>query len=748
MSSWPINSLQVGKRDRLSYYRIPRSTTKCGHATSGITCETGPVNGRCSRIGAKSDEASTASTAPCRPIRTLHGWNRIIQTSTTLLVLAVVSLTWSNWSTKSVLAPGPLSSPHAQLLISSQHSVDPNGSRPKSPGRLINEANRCAACHPGQLPNPAWNTTEHLAQSDSVQIHVTQSQLCLDCHLELMPNATLGSPHDLHTNELENMTERSNTVVRNSLVSLSTVHRSIDWKSNPTECSQCHREHQGAMHTLQEMASDRCQACHQNAFQSFSNGHPEFKNYPYARSQRISFDHRRHEELHYAKKSSEFSCKQCHVQADQIGAVGQVFRSLPFEQACASCHSEPTKSAVQDGLVFLQLPSVNAALLQSSQQPIGKWPVQSSQMNDGSIPPIMRWLIEAEHGGPELLGMLPTSSRLSEIDMTDSNQRVALSNLVLMTKTLMNKFANEGQRGLRSSVEKLVSVSSSDSPWLDQIAAGLPPDLFRAAIMEWFPDDMNVASVTISPTTFSPNAKVILSSQIQKVADGDDLLTGDDTDLLNVHNDAPKLTTKPESTTSNRVPFQDPKTWDQLSNGGWMIDRQQMAIVYVPSGHADPWVSRWLELEQSRNPRSASPVSLAQQCRTCHLLGVGPTEIVPLSTGTKPFVAKSNPSPSLWQAAFRKANSVMEDLENTCWQADRRQANERPITRFDHTPHLSLPKLSDCRACHQLNKTMDATAAHHEFQPMAKSQCGSCHQPSAAGENCTQCHNYHVGNHR
>jgi hypothetical protein len=127
--------------------------------------------------------------------------------------------------------------------------------------------------------------------------------------------------------------------------------------------------------------------------------------------------------------------------------------------------------------------------------------------------------------------------------------------------------------------------------------------------------------------------------------------------------------------------------------------------------------------------RAQQTLALAHQCRQCHSLH-----------SSDP----NQPSPSLnWSVSFRKANQGGQDMlksdsfSNECWKSNRRAANLRPITKFDHGPHLTLPKLNDCQSCHPLGKT--------DFLPIQKNQCSSCHQENAAGESCTQCHNYHVG---
>jgi nitrate/TMAO reductase-like tetraheme cytochrome c subunit len=92
---------------------------------------------------------------------------------------------------------------------------------------------------------------------------------------------------------------------------------------------------------------------------------------------------------------------------------------------------------------------------------------------------------------------------------------------------------------------------------------------------------------------------------------------------------------------------------------------------------------------------------------------------------------------------LRNAKQAGRDLlqsdrdASECWKSKRRAANLRPITKFDHGPHMTLLKLNDCQSCHQLGQL--------DFVSMRKDQCSSCHQADAAGESCTQCHNYHVG---
>ncbi len=707
----------------MKQYRLPKQSYKCGNSPSGLPCPAGPRGNRCSQSPSDSDSNA------CRPLRTLVWWSRSIQMTATLVALLVVSLAWSNLVGKQSIAPGPLTRAHAQLLVSAQSG----DSGPHS----IDSENRCASCHPG-------------GETATATASAKQSTLCLKCHIQDMPDAMHGSPHDLQGTALAELVRNGDRPDTKTFLTKLVSRSPIQWQGNQTECSQCHREHQGSKHELQNMTTARCQACHRDAFHSFSTDHPEFKDYPYRGDTNIAFDHIKHRDLHFTKKGADFDCKACHVQEDQVGVVGQVFRSVSFERACSSCHLEPVKSALQDGLIVLQVPSINTNAMTVAGSEIGPWPTQASQLTDGVIPTIMRLLIESEPGGLNLLDQLPASGRLAELDTTTKKDRDTLLKLSLMTKQIMQKMANEGQPGFRLAVEKLLEGGRTDTvepaeqlasrkPWLDRFASGIPPDLFRAAYDEWF-EEGNLKTKTAQS---APRGISTFREASSNRSQDDDLLLGGEKSLLNpaeedlLNKGASDLLDTPGKPNPKSTGFKDSRAWDQLAFGGWMIDRQRMSIVYVPTGHADPWLSKWIELEEMRRGSNALPgdqraqqtFALAQQCRQCHSLH---------------SIEPSQPSPSsTWSVSFRKANQGGQDIiksdsiSNECWKSDKRAANLRPITRFDHGPHLTLPKLNDCQSCHQLGKT--------DFIPMQKSQCSSCHQANAAGESCTQCHHYHVG---
>ena len=188
-----------------------------------------------------------------------------------------------------------------------------------------------------------------------------------------------------------------------------------------------------------------------------------------------------------------------------------------------------------------------------------------------------------------------------------------------------------------------------------------------------------------------------------------------------------------------------------------MIDKNRLSISYVPSGHADMWLASVLEsandvIESDRSrpdsiqePNDLRKVSIAKQllsakgiggCAECHK-----NINQPNSTGT------------LISSSSDKQDGI-EKRSVDRWRSQRVSTATRSLTKFDHGPHLIQPQLQTCVACHSWNTEPSALVTgfghanshllQHEFASIKIEQCASCHHPQAAGDNCTQCHNYHA----
>jgi hypothetical protein len=164
--------------------------------------------------------------------------------------------------------------------------------------------------------------------------------------------------------------------------------------------------------------------------------------------------------------------------------------------------------------------------------------------------------------------------------------------------------------------------------------------------------------------------------------------------------------------------------------GAWFRDDATWSIRYRPAGHADGVLTSWLStlaMALELDDRPVAREALAELtrptapglCASCHSVDRMPTE----------------PAAIHWFAADRSSAP-------------------KAFTKFNHAPHLLLPELADCTACHSVNASSDTSQSYagfdphaftSDFHPMEKQHCATCHTTTAAGDRCQMCHNYHVG---
>jgi hypothetical protein len=653
---------------------------------------------------------------------------------------------------EAAFVPGGLSGKHAQILDN----------------RVVSE--RCSLCHP--------NSHTYSTATGAI---ATQDELCGRCHEGHLPQLHLRSPHDMDRDKLKQLTlnalsSRGLLVSKNSKL-LHTLSSSPSDRNLPavapqfasllssseiqTTCTNCHIEHHGRSSDLQAITDTRCQACHAKQFKSFVDGHPEFNNYPVQQSRRIAFTHQAHLEKHFAKKNETFDCTKCHLDSNQRGGVGSVFRTLSFETACARCHDEAISAAAVDGWVLLQLPSVKPGDTQQSALGLTDWPLTAQFGYEGSIPLVMRALLMADSSTEIALQRLPESGDLKAIPDFAKTGRDATISIAVGTRTLISDIASGGQAAWRKRLESVLAqslardLSPRETKLIDELCAGLPPDIFRQMEQNWFGE---VAGGVALNEVAVPSRNAIAT---QLVSAQDDLLSGstianEDDDKLfggSAPDPSPTQLTAPESDEDlllgKASESTSPRGRQKLTKlrgaihvvqGGWYLDNETLSLRYMPRGHNDPTLAAWSEyatlLAGESVDNTDDPVKHAELskqvpggCTQCHVLGVADTTSA---------------------------------LIQSPWKAVSKPATARSITTFDHTPHLTLPILADCKYCHQLGSNTGARSHHvlttangnssHdklqlpacEFKSMHLEQCSACHRPNAASTGCTQCHNYHV----
>lgn len=158
----------------------------------------------------------------------------------------------------------------------------------------------------------------------------------------------------------------------------------------------------------------------------------------------------------------------------------------------------------------------------------------------------------------------------------------------------------------------------------------------------------------------------------------------------------------------------------------WSYDAARCSIRVHVEDHANPLLTGWLKLAARMGPAEPKlrPALLRPegpgQCTSCHSLDLGPG----LAALRVNWFSLPNPS-----------------------------SLDRPFTKFAHSPHLLQPPLTECRECHQLDRDADYLSGYTStnvfgnpcnFQPMDRAACAVCHITGGAGEDCAQCHHYHV----
>lgn len=163
--------------------------------------------------------------------------------------------------------------------------------------------------------------------------------------------------------------------------------------------------------------------------------------------------------------------------------------------------------------------------------------------------------------------------------------------------------------------------------------------------------------------------------------------------------------------------------------GSWVRNDATYSINYHLTGHADPVLTEWLALFVDTPGVHERPLELAL------------------------FREMSKPTaPGLCVSCHSVEQRGPHGLVIN-WRADDPQESPRTFTRFSHAPHLTLPELANCTACHAIDTAANTTASYtdldphrfvSDFRPLSKRECAACHTATAAGDSCQSCHRYHV----
>jgi hypothetical protein len=467
---------------RATFECVPKPFDKEGLAKGGFKCTRPTSMGGACEKGPLPDGTCCKTIPTCQPVRSVRAqrglvvfWTAVVSLGFLLLMLCSPLRAW-------FVAPGELAAHHQGAAMRQL-----NGS--------VDQSQNCSACHTAALEGGrSWVQsvfTKHDVWADSKR--------CIDCH-DMGPEPFTAHQQSVSTGA------------------------SMDARM---ACSNCHKEHRGAQADLKRINDRQCQTCHQQSFNSFAKGHPEFKNYPYNRRTRIQFDHARHIDVLFIQPHvAEFAPKTC-ADCHKTDAAGQYMEVKHFDQTCAKCHMDEIRSRSVAGI---GLPALDLPTLEDANLKLGSWPANADDGYEGPLTDTMKAVLERDPQTKQALEHV-ASLKLYNLGKATPEQLVAVHQVGWAIKMALNQVSDEGLPA-----------------WDGVMLAGLPVDLARAAIKDWLPN---------------------LESEIAEHAAGKDAAI---------------------SAVASKEPAIESLGKKGQANGGWYRDDDEFTLNYHPSGHADPYL--------------------------------------------------------------------------------------------------------------------------------------------------------------
>lgn len=591
---------------------------------------------------------------------------------------------------------------------------------------------------------------------------LSDAKACLACH-KMGEDATHA--HTLSVEDLEAVSERRNLDAiddgRSAAARLQKFLFPLGEHTNTQVfCATCHKEHRPEDGKLSAVPDGRCHSCHKVQFEHFAKDHPDFGDYPFRRRARIVFDHAQHFGERFpemAEKKPDLKipkrCADCHTST----ADKRHMAVKPFSETCSGCHLPQIVGAERatgpKGVALLALPEIDLATLKEKNVNIGSWPGDS----EAELTPLMKLLLGRD---PESRALLQAVDKLDLVDLSDASDEdiSAVAAFVWEVKALFSALAtskpSEAVSGAFGS-----TPDGADAERLSKLLAAMPQDVVLGAQREWLPNleeemaerpevkwapTVKRAASGAPETDKKTEAAPDISEPPANEEPPDQLVTdrnfgtwGVDPfgELVQAGDTSKELARAEEASEDigvgeeevapdDRTPV-GAEEWAEL--GGWY--RGDYTIYYKPTGHADAFLRAWLEytgrLYDKSNGDVASSVfdlltseDAQGQCTKCHSIDAGP-----------------------------KGSRVVQ------WHPSSLADKSRIFTKFVHEPHFPLLDKRGCLTCHKLNNAKDFEDAYREldpagakfnFKPVAKKICANCHKESAARQNCSLCHNYHI----
>ena len=468
-------------------------------------------------------------------------------------------------------------------------------------------------------------------------------------------------------------------------------------------------------------------------FEAFSEGHPSFGDYPYLRRTRLIFDHDSHNRKNFPEKLKQGvkppeTCDSCHMP----DGTGRFMLTADFDDTCALCHGEDIIGetvAGPKGTPIIAVPELDLLTLQERGIAIGEWPDAPFAID---ISAYTKLLIAADSVVADDLLVIEDTDLQDLSDASDAEIQ-AVGRVAWAIKELLFDLTIAGMEILETKVEASLD-SALDTDTLGRLVGHIPQDVVAAAGQAWFPSlKQEVVAYRASkpeslaaPTAEGKAADDTLSEPenlgAAQSANGDGIVLAQASTIQ-----VEELPNDNEAENEALgLPTLDPEEWAKA--GGWY--RKDYVLYYRPVGHEDVVFRTWLDISARSfgTPaerygdalfRLLADKNTPGKCTKCH-------------------------SVDQQQGGGLEVN----------WAPFKPLAGETKFTTFVHATHFSAVGDEGCITCHQLNNTAKYQETYKEsdphkfvanFAPMKSETCAECHVEKSAGDTCTMCHEYHIG---
>ena len=673
-----------------SIYQRPNQEWRCGLTPEGKPCHIGPNSRghcqatfecrparqgdrwKCTRSllgggacdpGPSSDGTCIRPIQKCHPVRSWRGRLRVMSRLAGALTIGLLLILLGGPKLQGSVMPGELTFQHSSV-------------------------ESCGDCHSIFDRGPmAW-----IAAAFTENSELADSILCIGCH---KLGVSSLDPHGMPARDLAVITKSaaksSSPSIPGTLKTAAFVTGLKHAETGILPCMSCHQEHRGKSKDLKDVSNLRCMTCHESKFQSFSQGHPEFVNFPFNRRTRIAFDHASHFNTHFHDKSFQdqapSGCNDCH----EPDRAGETILTKGFDVVCAACHENQIEGlgrATEKGIEIFTLPGLDVESLIEHEVAIGGWPIDA----EDEMTPFMNFLLSAE---PDYRAARAVLEDMDLMDLADAEpkQLEAVEILAWAVKDLVADLSAKGIPALRLRLEAAMGrgLGTADLAGLGGL---MPVDAVRAAGRTWFP---------------------ALHRDIAAHRNGEPVPIPEEGDAA-----------ESEEPIDGHASGED---WS--SAGGWYVD--EFSLRYRPIGHQDPFLTAWLNISGAA---AAKPQPLAGhevfelladpkapgRCAKCHSIDAAGAE------QNRRFVVN--------------------------WTGIRPVKDEQKFTTFSHISHFSLLDEEGCLLCHNLNVEAKAADGYKDRNPatfesnfasIERKTCKTCHTEQEAGDRCLTCHEFHIG---